>query len=221
MTLDRRAAERLAAMLEKAGSLLQTFKPPPDNFIGFEGWVNSELFAEWRTQSLVLLRQCLGSGHGYTRSFEEGTEKPSVPSSVKKGIGVLRAAAEDLANGFLFDARSLIEAEVFSDFLEMAQHLLDSGYKDPAASLAGAVLEDGLRRVASAASVTFKKSDGIDSLNTSLAKAGIYNKLTQSKVDTWRLIRNAADHGNFGEYTADDVRDMVSGTQDLLGRHLA
>lgn len=79
---------------------------------------------------------------------------------------------------------TLIEAEVFSDFLEMAQHLLDSGYKDPAASLAGAVLEDGLRRVGSAASVPFKKSDGLNVLNTALAKAGVYNRLAQSKVDT-------------------------------------
>lgn len=170
MSLERRAAERLAAMLEKADALLKTYTSPPDNFIGFEGWVDSDLFAEWRTQSLVLLSQCLGADHGYTRSFEERTEKPSVPSSVKSGMGVLRAASEDLVNGYLFGTRSLIEAEVFSDFLEIAQHLLDSGYKDPAASLAGAVLEDGLRRVCSAASVPFKKSDGLDALNTALAK---------------------------------------------------
>lgn len=220
MTLERRAAERLAAMLEKADALLKTYTSPPDNFIGFEGWVDSDLFAEWRTQSLVLLSQCLGADHGYTRSFKERTEKPSVPSSVKSGMGVLRAASEDLANGYLFDTRSLIEAEVFSDFLEIAQHLVDSGYKDPAASLAGAVLEDGLRRVGSAASVPFKKSDGLDALNTALAKAGAYNRLVQSKVDTWRHVRNAADHGNFAEYGADDVRDMIAGVRDLLATHL-
>ena len=135
-------------------------------------------------------------------------------------MGVLRAASEDLVNGYLFDTRSLIEAEVFSDFLEIAQHLLDSGYKDPAASLAGAVLEDGLRRVCSAASVPFKKSDGLDALNTALAKAGAYNRLVQSRVDTWRHIRNAADHGNFAEYGADDVRDMIAGVRDLLASNL-
>jgi hypothetical protein len=207
-------------LLEKADALLKTYRSPPDNFIGFEGWVDGDLFAEWRTQSVALLRQCLGADHGYTRSFEERTEKPSVPSSVRSGMGVLRAASEDLANGYLFHMRSLIEAEVFSDFLEMAQHVLDSGYKDPAASLAGAVLEDGLRHVGSATSAPFKKSDGLDALNTGLAKAGVYNRLTQSKVDTWRHVRNAADHGNFAEYGAEDVGNMIAGVRDLLATHL-
>ncbi|MDX6288130.1 MAG: hypothetical protein QOG53_3615 [Frankiales bacterium] len=220
MKLDQKAADRLVAMLAKADDLLKTYKSPPSNFIGFEGWVDSELFAEWRAQSLVLLRQSLGREHQYTRSFQEGTEKESVPSSVRHGIGILRAASEDLSNGYLFEARSLIEAEVFDDFLQMAQHLNQQGYKDPAASLAGAVLEDGLRRIATGHEVPFSKSDGLDALNKAIASHGIYNKLTQSKVDSWRVIRNAADHGNFGEYGTEDVTALIEGVVDLLGRHL-
>lgn len=220
MRADQRAADRIAALLDKAAALQKTYTAPPDNFIGFEGWVDGELFAEWRTQSLVVLRQILGKDHQYTHSFEKGTEESNVPSSVQHGTGVLRAVAEDLANGYLFNVRLLIEAEVFDDFLEMAQHLVDHGYKDPAASLAGAVLEDGLRRIAAARGVAHKKSDGIDALNALIAKAGVYNKLMQSKVDSWRLIRNAADHGKFSEYSQDDVRSLITGVGDLLSSHL-
>lgn len=220
MQVERRAADRIGAMLIKAGNLKKTYQAPPDNFIGFEGWVDSELFAEWRTQSLVVLRQTLGHEHQYTQSFEEVTQKEGVPSSVHNGIGVLRAVAEDLANGYLFDVKLLIEAEVFADFLEMAKHLVDCGYKDPAASLAGAVLEDGLRRIADSRGVGYKKSDGISALNDALAKAGAYNKLTQSKIDSWRHIRNSADHGNFGDYTQEDSHTMVVGITEFLGTHL-
>jgi hypothetical protein len=80
--LEERATSRIAAMLDKADALLKTYQAPPDNFIGFEGWVDSELFAESRTQSLVVLRQSLGADHTYTRSFEEGTDTPNAPSSV-------------------------------------------------------------------------------------------------------------------------------------------
>ena len=148
MGIDVLAAERLKAMTEKGERLLRTYKAPPSNFIGFEGWVDSDLFFEWRAQSLNLLRQLVSTEHTYPSSFEHGTEKSGVPSSVKHGLGVLRAATEDLASGHLFDARELIAAEVFADFLEMATHLVAQAYKDAAASLTGAVLEDGLRRAA-------------------------------------------------------------------------
>ena len=43
---------------------------------------------------------------------------------------------------------ALAHAEVFADFLEMAQHLLDVGYKDAAAVIAGSALEAHLRQLA-------------------------------------------------------------------------
>jgi hypothetical protein len=217
MKLDDRAGERIAALVTKAEALLRTYRRPPDGFIGFEGWVDSDLFAEWRSQSLVVLTQLLGAEHGYATSYRENTETPSVPSSVKQGMGVLRAAAEDLSGGYLFNVRALIAAEVFDDFLEMAEHLLATGYKDPAASLIGAVLEDGLRRSAKASGVAFKPGDGLGALNTALMKAGVYSKLVHSKIDTCRVVRNAADHGKFDEYAEADVRSMLSGVRDVLG----
>lgn len=220
MKLDKRAAERLEAMTNKAGQLMATYTRAPSNFIGHEGWVDTDVFAEWRTQSLNLLRQLLGSDHTYSQAFEEATTKPGAPSSVKKGLGVLRAVAEDLANDHLFDARALMAAEVFADFLEMASHLVEQGYSPPAASLAGAVLEDGLRRVADASAVVHSKRDGLFDLNEKLLKAGVYNKITSSKVDTWRNIRNEADHGHFTSVNTSDVKAMIEGTTDLLDRLL-
>src|SRR5690606_36062464 len=121
------AVGRLDAMLDKAQALLKTYKSPPDGFIGFEGWVDASLFAEWRTQSLVLLRQLLGENHAYAVEFTVNTDKESVPSSVRKGIGVLHAAREDIENGYLRNTRALLAGEIFADFLEMASHLHHAG----------------------------------------------------------------------------------------------
>lgn len=107
MNVEQRAVERIRAMLEKANALRKTYRAPPSNYIGFEGWVDATLFSEWRTQSLVVLTQILGSEHQYTRSFEAGTKKRNMPSSVSHGMGVLQAVAEDLASGHLFDIRRL------------------------------------------------------------------------------------------------------------------
>jgi len=220
MSADERVIARLEAMLGKADALNKTYKAPPSGFIGFEGWVDSTLFSEWRTQSLLLLRQGFGQMHTYATAFEAATSEVNMPSSVNGGTGILRAALEDLRDGHLFDVRSLLAAEIFSDFLDMAAHLIEQGFKDAAVSLSGAVLEDGLRKIAFSRQVAIKARDGLDALNTKLAAAGIYNAVAKARVNAWRVIRNAADHGNFGEYDRQQAREMVDGITQFLGTHL-
>ena len=74
--------------------------------------------------------------------------KVAVPDSVNVGFGVLEAAQSDLESGMMGRLDTLVAADIFTDFLEMATHLIENGYKDPAASLTGAVLEGGLRKIA-------------------------------------------------------------------------
>jgi hypothetical protein len=61
---------------------------------------------------------------------------------------------------------------VFSDFLDMAGHLLEGGYYHAAASLIGAVVEDGLRRIAAASSVAVATRDDINSRTASYGRRG-------------------------------------------------
>lgn len=60
----------------------------------------------------------------------------------KDVVGILEAAAKDFEGGFLFDLKSLVLAELLGDFMEQAKELYKQGYHVPAASLAGAVLEE-------------------------------------------------------------------------------
>jgi hypothetical protein len=61
--------------------------------------------------------------------------------------GILKALRADYAAGYLQRVEQLVQADLFADFLEMAEHLLDQGYKDPSAVLAGGVLEEQLRKL--------------------------------------------------------------------------
>jgi hypothetical protein len=76
-----------------------------------------------------------------------------------------------------------LQADVFADFLEMAEQLLDQNYKDAAAVIVGAVLEDTLRKIADKNGLATTGPHGkpltIDPLNIAVAKAGIYNSLVQ------------------------------------------
>jgi hypothetical protein len=177
------------------------------------------LFAGWQTQVLVYLTGLLGADHGYTRGFVEAT-KEVYYTNVTKGISVIWSVREDAEGGHLPNVRELVAAEVFTDFLTMAEHLLSNGYYQPAASLAGAVLEDGLRRMAKASEITVKDTDEISGLAQKLADKGTITRLQQKQITPWKDVRNNADHGKWDEFTATDVRTMLNGVRDFLASHI-
>ena len=213
-----RLTERAEALVSRGEALVATRHAPPPNVSGPDR-VTQDTFYEWRAASLSFLQLVFGEQHPHTRMFAEKVTTYYYYNSLQ-GLGILKAAHEELAEGFVGQLRELLAAEIFTDFLDMATHLLESGYKDAAASLGGAVLEDGLRRIAAAREVTVKSSDDLGSLNRRLADAQVYNRLTQKRVHAWNDLRNNADHGKFDEYKAEDVDEMLKGTARLLTEHL-
>jgi hypothetical protein len=109
---------------------------------------------------------------------------------------------------------------VFTHFLEMAEHLYENGYIHPAASLTGAVLEDGMRKIAGANNIAVRSADDLGALNQKLAQANVYNRLKQQQLQPLIRIRNHADHGEFGEYSADDVAGMIRDVGAFLADYL-
>ena len=218
MDTSHRFQVRIERLLEKGSAVLATHSPNPVGVIG-SPTLDPGAFAEWRTQCLALLKNLLDTGHTYVVNFEGDVDK-GFRRSVKAGIGILRAVQEDLQDGFLTDVRTLVSADVFSDFLDMAGHLIEREYKDPAASLCGAVLEQGLRRIATKRGVRFRAKDDISTLNQMLAAKGVYTRLLQKRLAVWTDVRNAADHGNFSEYSKSDVVEMHAGVSSFLAQHL-
>ena len=98
---------------------------------------------------------------------------------------------------------------MLDDFLSQAEALLEQGFHAAAASLAGAVLEDTLRRLCDKNSISYGTKTKIDSLNSDLAKANAYDKLIQKEITAKADLRNNADHGHFAKVRAEDVADMV------------
>ena len=132
----------------------------------------------------------------------------------------MRAALDDFEGGYLFDARRLIEAEVFADFLDQAEELIRAGYKGPAAVVAGCVLEDALRRLCTAHGIPVPERPGLDRLNGELAKAGVYSKLVLKRITAIADIRNNAAHGRWDEFDEDDVTDMIEWIVKFTQEHL-
>jgi hypothetical protein len=187
--------------------------------------VDSGKQAEFRSASLSFLMRTFGHESPYYKDFTAdvaGVEE----FRTRVGIGILTACRAEIAGGWLFTMKGLVSAELFSDFLQMAKHLLAENYKDPAAVMVGSILEEHLRQLCGKNSIPIEstKPDGsvvslkADALNSELAKANVYSKLDLKNVTAWLDLRNKAAHGKYAEYTKDQVDLMLRGVSDFISR---
>jgi hypothetical protein len=180
-------------------------------------YLDRAIFAEFRAAGLSFLRNTFGEAHPYYSDFDQKAKENDIYNA-ERGFGILTAARSEVAGGWFVSTRSLVSAEIFADFLEMAEHLLGEGYKDAAAVMIGGVLEEHLRQLAvkQGVPVTLVR-DGkdvpkkADALNSELSASNAYGKLEQKMITAWLDLRNKAAHGRYSEYTAEQVQLMADG----------
>ena len=208
--LGAKEAERIDVLIEQGETVRSKGPAPNKHYLA-----DRQGYVQFHMSALSYLGVLFGGGTPFQTQFARlGTPHAS---SLEDGIGIFRSAAAEIRGGHFTTVKSVIEGEVFGDLLDLAGHLLDGGYKDPAAMTGGAVLEAALRRVASARELS---GGDIKTLNSRLAQAGVYSRLIQKKVQVWNDVRNHAAHGEFGEYDAEDVGGMLDGVKSLLERVL-
>ncbi len=212
MNLDERINTKFQEMLEEGKKMLAMcrtsngmggFKSNPDLKYNY-----NKLFVSAQN----LIQKTWGKDSSYYRNLEDlfakhGTNAYHAPEC----LGIIESAYEDLKLGLLEDTRALIAAEVFLDFMEQAEHLLSKGYRLPAAVLARAVLEDGLRILFKKNEIALSGRPKLDKMNADLAKKNVYNRNVQKQVTAWAGIGNSAAHGRPKEFSDSDVRNMING----------
>jgi hypothetical protein len=180
-------------------------------------------YIRFRTEAMNLIRRSCGQDSDHYRElkrFADTKETSNNSYYFVHCLGVVEAAKRDFESGLLFDMRRLISAEILGDFIEQAEALLANSYHVPAASLAGAILEDTLRKLCEKNAIPIPTSTKIDSLNAELARAGIYDKLVQKRITALADIRNNADHGHFSKFKVEDVEDMVKWVRTFTADYL-
>ncbi len=125
--------------------------------------------------------------------------------------GIIESVKQDYENGIL-NLDSRITSEVFGDFTEMADYLIEQKLKDPAATILGAVLEDALRKLAVNNDIPLENDKGfaktIEPLNKDLYTANVYDRQILKQVTSWAETRNNAAHGHFDKFDLDQVKMM-------------
>jgi hypothetical protein len=214
--------KRAEELMRQADDVLKTKVTSSD---GIYSWVDQGRFSGFRAASLSFIENLFGPNHPYYKDFDKQC-KSTEPDNTQSGREILLAVLTELKGGWLTTTRSLVSAEIFADFLEMAGYLLQEKYKDAAAVITGSVLEEHLRQLCLKHGISITVTKGADTvpkkadvMNGELATAKVYNKLDQKNVTAWLDLRNKAAHGRYTEYTQQQVEFMHHAATDFMARN--
>ena len=216
-------------ILAQIDTLFEKWAISPDDIPTWEAFrqTNSSEIVQRTTRAMALLERFAPKSR-YLEAANEPFESGLGSGSAETFIAVAAALAafrSDLQAGYLRTLEELIHADLFADFLEMASELQAKGYKDPAAVIAGSVLEEHLRKLAQANGIAASKPSGepkkASVINAELAKDDIYNKLVEKSVTAWLGLRNSAAHGEYDAYDDAQAAALIRDARDFLIRYPA
>ncbi len=91
--------------------------------VGGPDWVDSGMMKGFRAASLSFIERVYGEKHSHFTEFSGNTNGYRA-FDAEQGVGMLRAIRDEIAGDWLFTVKGLVTAEVFTDYMEMAEYLL-------------------------------------------------------------------------------------------------
>lgn len=200
--------------------------PSKEPIPGGTKYTDERKFGQFRASALSLITDLYGKEHVYYVEFAERCGSNS-ESDMLVGYGIMKAIYTDIDNGYFDSVKGIISAELFSDFMEMASHLLEEKYKDPAAVIIGSVLEEHLRQLCQKNNIDLEYinqqgktvTKKADTLNNELGSKAVYRSGDKKQVTAWLDLRNNAAHGHYTEYDLVTIKNMHQGVQLFIDRN--
>ncbi|MGA0572826.1 hypothetical protein ACO2Q9_19090 [Variovorax sp. VNK109] len=222
--MDKATIEQRLNALEATGKAVLATKRQ-DRAYGSVIYINGGLMHGFRAGVLSFLSSVFGAEHSYVKEFETHTRN-DLGSSIDSGLAILAQVRDEIQAGWALSYRSLVAADICGDFLDMADALLEAGFKDAAAVMIGSVLEEHLRTLCRRRGIDLQFINGAgravakkaEAMNVDLHKASAYNMQDQKSVTSWLDLRNNAAHGHYAEYKKEQVDLMRAGVALFISR---
>ena len=171
---------------------------------------------EWATSAQNLIKAVFGenSPHyvNFTKILDQCTGDKYRINSLQ---GIFKSAKEDFEGGYVFNVDLRISGEVFGDFIVLAKQSLSEGYKDVAAVLASAALEDSLKRYALVNGLNVDNKQMTEVINA-LKSKGLVSGAQKSLLDAMPKIRNYALHADWEKISEPDVNSIIGYVEQFL-----
>lgn len=185
-------------------------------------YVDDNALLGWKIKAKTLLISACGPNAHHVQSLlSAGHAMMGTNFDILERLrAVFLAAKDDYEGGYLNTVRNLVHAEVFGSELDQARELLATGYRLPAAVVAGVVLETTVRNLCTDHQIEHDRQTKLDKMNADLTKAGVYNSIQQKRITAMAGIRNSAAHGKSEEFTEGDVKGMIDDVERFLAANL-
>ena len=165
----------------------------------------STLTAETYTSSDALL--LLGDSFSFAPN--------NAVSHLGRQVGMLIACLERF-DSKIYDLHTLIEADVFDSEIESAKHLHKLGYLRAAGAICGVIIEKHFKGVADAHNIAIKKKNPTIADYNDKFKDVVYDTIEWRRIQRLGDLRNLCDHNKDRDPTADEVTELISGTERTI-----
>ena len=183
------------------------------------------------SMSQTVLYNTVGKDHPLMKILDRALEVDFLGEAYAAGISVVELYDE----GWLVSPRLAIAHEIEGDILDIAQKQVQASERNTdathkqlqlgiAAFLAGAALEDALRRLCDSNGISYPQRTSISILQSELYQPSkhieMISRSESKQITAWGETRNGADHGRFSEITYAGVLSMVIGVREFIDKHL-
>ena len=216
-----RVAARLRELIEEGKTVASLERRSPLSSNEYIQDKDKIALHAWLSKTTNIIEATFGVQSAQFRHLRElmpnGPFNIDYASQVYPIVGLLAGALDDLEKGFLRNQETLIRGDVLDSVLEQASELNRLAYKDPAAVLVRVVLESTLRRLASTAGID--PNQKASAHNDALKQAGVYAQPQWRVIQAWLDIGNSAAHGEFADYSQEDVNNAIAGVAQFIALH--
>ena len=170
----------------------------------------------WATSAQSLIKAVYGTSSPHYINFSEHLSRCNGDSGCVQILkDIFSSAQEDFEGGYVFSVDLKISGEVFGDFVVLAKESLVNGYKNVAAVLATAALEDSLKRYARANEIETDDRSLTEIINA-LKSKGLVSGAAKSLLGSMPRLRNAALHADWEKISEPEVSSIIGFVEQFL-----
>ena len=227
MSTKTEVLAQLNALVDTGNVLSESFNRVPNtSIISYQSSESETSHRAFYTSAVSAIARISGEDSEYYHAVpelpaERSLVRPgSYPSFIPAVTGALIALRDSVKSGYLESIESRLTANVHDDLLEQARTLLTANYHVAAIVIAGGVLENHLRKLATDRGLSWSGSGSISKYND-LLKENAYPQPIWRRIQSVADVRNDAAHGNANAVVRDDVADAIGFILRVITDHPA
>ncbi len=134
---------------------------------------------------------------------------------VSRQISMLCACLDNL-DSTIYNIQAILQADIFDSEIETAKHLLKKGFLRSSGVICGVVLEKHFASVCRVHNIKISKKDPTIATFNDALKDQVYDTIEWRRIQRLGDIRNLCGHNKDREPTAEEVSELISGTERTI-----